>query len=124
MIDDGSAKLGDFGCSVECKSGLRKTLCGTKYYHSPAIINKQKYGKPADMWTLGILCYELLVGIGPFHSDDSSRIFKMIKNDDVCFPEFVSECAKDFIRGLLQKQQSNRLTIKEALEHDFLMLEM
>ncbi|KAK4872250.1 hypothetical protein RN001_016374 [Aquatica leii] len=55
-------KLGDFGWSVHAPSLHRKTRCGTLDYVSPEIIEGIEYGAHVDNWSLGILCYEFLVG--------------------------------------------------------------
>ena len=59
-------KICDFGWSV-CRSGeLRSTFCGTPLYVSPEILKGELYDEKIDIWALGILTYELLVGDTPF----------------------------------------------------------
>jgi serine/threonine protein kinase len=48
------------------KDELRSTYCGTPLYLSPEILKGQKYDEKVDLWAIGILAYELLLGKSPF----------------------------------------------------------
>lgn len=63
---DGVVKIIDFGFACEAKGKLNM-YCGTRSYMPPELVNKfQYYGKPMDMWALGVVLYKLLVGDYPF----------------------------------------------------------
>jgi len=62
----GVLKIADFGCSVYCPENRRDTFCGTIDYISPEIASGEGYGQSVDIWSLGILVYELLTGKSPF----------------------------------------------------------
>jgi serine/threonine protein kinase len=69
LIDDkGSVKLCDFGWCVELAVGNRSTFCGTYEYMAPEIINEDPYDNGIDVWSLGVLLYELLHGYSPFRA--------------------------------------------------------
>lgn len=61
-------KLCDFGWAVDRGLGndLRTTLCGTPLYSSPEILMGRPYGEHNDLWAVGILAYELIMGYIPF----------------------------------------------------------
>lgn len=59
-------KLSDFGCAVYSPHAQRETFCGTLDYVSPEIANGQLYGFEVDIWAIGVLAYELVVGKPPF----------------------------------------------------------
>lgn len=49
---------------------LRNTFCGTYEYMSPEVAAKENYNENVDVWSLGILLYELLHGYTPFYDND------------------------------------------------------
>lgn len=79
------------------------------------------YGRPADMWSFGVILYILLGGYPPFHDENQTKLFKKIKNADYVFhTEYwgeISEDAKDLIRRLLTVDMHQRLTVDQALAH-------
>jgi len=55
-------KLSDFGWATYSPSSKRQTFCGTLDYVSPEIVGGNEYSEKVDVWSLGILCYELCAG--------------------------------------------------------------
>ena len=71
---DGYIKLTDFGfCKIIEKRTY--TLCGTPEYLAPEILLNKGHGKGVDWWTLGVLLYEMLIGIDPFNADQPLQIY-------------------------------------------------
>lgn len=108
-------KLCDFGWACKIRQHeLRTSICGTEEYMSPEIFTKRMHNKSVDIWCLGILLYELLMGVPPFSGDDlknkivNKRI--MIKND-------ISPEVKDLLKGLLKRDSKKRYNIDEVLNH-------
>ncbi|GMK57162.1 hypothetical protein CspeluHIS016_0310020 [Cutaneotrichosporon spelunceum] len=96
----GEVKIGDFGWSVHSPTGSQRTLCGTPSYLSPEMVLGMPHGKSVDIWALGVLAYELVVGKEPFEADTSAGprlVHQRICRCDVQFPSFVSDGAKNFI---------------------------
>lgn len=58
-------KLADFGWS-NLNDGIRETYCGTPDYLAPEMIEGIDHGQGVDIWAVGVLTYELLVGRAPF----------------------------------------------------------
>lgn len=46
---------------------MRSTFCGTPMYFSPELLTKQEYDEKVDLWAVGVLTYELVVGKSPFN---------------------------------------------------------
>ena len=121
--DDVQVKLTDFGLAKTVNDEGCKTFCGTPQYFAPEVLRRQhtvkgrgRYGKPADMWSIGVILYVLLSGTQPFEEELT-----------VTFPEAdwhqVSAPARDLVRRLLQPEAGRRLTIQQACEHEWILME-
>lgn len=111
-------KLTDFGWSVYNEDGQkRKTLCGTIDYLSPELIKSREYNNKVDVWALGVLTYELLVGSPPFEEDTKEMTYRRILRCDLKFPLNVSLQARDLIVRLLQFEPSKRIPLSEVKSH-------
>uniref|UniRef100_A0A8D0B042 Tribbles homolog 1 n=1 Tax=Salvator merianae TaxID=96440 RepID=A0A8D0B042_SALMN len=92
---------------------------GCPAYVSPEILNTTGTysGKSADVWSLGVMLYTLLVGRYPFHDSDPTVLFSKIRRGQFCIPDHVSPKARCLIRSLLRRDPSERLTAPEILLH-------
>ena len=97
-------KLCDFGWSVHMDKNLRTTFCGTPLYVSPEILRGRDYDEKIDIWSLGVMMYEMVVGENPFKITKEEELIKIVK-DAVVIPSYVelSKEAKDFLDCCLQK---------------------
>ena len=132
LNEDGYIKLCDFGASVKLH-GTEKdyNFAGSPEYASPEMINYQGHTVMTDWWSLGILIYEMLYGFTPFFNLDKDRMYDLIINGSISFPEYytnnenneeenqieynISEEAKSLIIKLLEKDPGKRLG-REGLE--------
>ena len=73
-----------------------------------------------DLWSLGVLTYEFLVGKPPFEAESNNETYKRITRVEVKYPPHVSTEAKDLISRLLRKLPSERLTLEQVLEHPWI----
>ena len=73
-----------------------------------------------DLWSLGVLTYEFLVGKPPFETESNNETYKKITRVDVKYPAHVSTEAKDLISRLLRKSPSERLELDKVLEHPWI----
>lgn len=71
----GYLKLTDFGLSKVGISGNdgATSLCGTPEYLAPEVITNKSYGKAVDWWTLGVIMYEMLIGVPPFYEENTNQ---------------------------------------------------
>ncbi|XP_070354754.1 aurora kinase C isoform X2 [Equus asinus] len=113
----GEVKIADFGWSVHTPSLRRKTMCGTLDYLPPEMIEGRTYNEKVDLWCIGVLCYELLVGNPPFESNSHNETYRRILKVDVRFPPSIPSGAKDLISKLLRYQPLERLPLDQILEH-------
>ncbi|XP_067904239.1 aurora kinase C-like [Heterodontus francisci] len=114
---NGELKIADFGWSVHAPASRRATLCGTLDYLPPEMIEGKMHDEKVDLWSLGVLCYEFLVGRPPFEAADRQETFRRISKVDIRFPSFITEGAKDLIIRLLKHNPNQRLPLKDVLEH-------
>lgn len=121
---NGELKIADFGWSVHASAtnDRRTTLCGTLDYLPPEMIEGKDHNSKVDLWSLGILCYEFLVGVPPFedHSSDKAT-FRRIAKVDLSFPDYVKKDARDLIVRLLQHSPEKRISLQKVLTHAFIL---
>ena len=127
---DGYLLLADFGLATKVEENqLARSFCGTAEYLAPEMLKGKGHDHTVDIWTLGILLYEMLVGIPPFFHKNKHQMFFLIQEANVTFPDpqkhkiYVSPNAQDLINKLLAKNKKNRLGanggVDEILSHPF-----
>ena len=116
----GVLKLSDFGWSIHSFS-KRKTLCGTLDYLPPEMVRNEEYDNRIDYWAVGILTFELLVGVPPFDSNRKEDTYRKIDVVDLKFPDFMSVNGKDFISRLLRRNPRERMSLEVALQHPWIV---
>lgn len=72
---DFEIKIADFGFSkkLKSKSQINNTICGTPLYMAPQVVQKNHYSYKADIWSIGVILFELLNGNTPFHSKNRAE---------------------------------------------------
>jgi serine/threonine protein kinase len=115
-------KLCDFGWAAYVSNCSRRTYCGTTDYLSPELLNDEKYGKEVDVWSIGVLAYELCTGKAPFASKQDKDTRKKITKLDFSIPSNFSRELRDFVEGILKKNPEKRPTIEEVLNHRWLKM--
>ena len=116
-------KLGDFGLARKLKHSESKCydFAGTKQYMAPEIFEiKPSYTLKADIWPIGVIMYQLLLGELPFKGVDAV-LEEKIKNVNYKFPDdaIISNAAKDLIKQILVLNPEERPSLYQILEHDF-----
>ena len=114
MLDDrGYLVLIDFGsCKIiEEKTELQCSFIGSIDYLSPEVINGEGHGFMSDWWSFGILLYECLFGIPPFHGSNTERILDLITASNVTYPtkKPIAPYTKELINKLLKKNPRERI---------------
>ena len=75
----------------------RGTICGTLDYLPPEMIEGKMHDEMVDLWSLGVLCYEFLVGKPPFEAEGNVETYRRISSVDLRFPGYMTDEAKDLI---------------------------
>ncbi|ODV92111.1 hypothetical protein CANCADRAFT_18595, partial [Tortispora caseinolytica NRRL Y-17796] len=118
---DGDLKISDFGWSVHAVNSRRHTMCGTLDYLPPEMVECSAYDEAIDIWSLGVLTYEFLVGSPPFEESTKNATCKRIAKADYRIPSFVSHDAANFIGKLLQKDPTKRLSLEGIQNHPWIV---
>ena len=111
LTEDGHAKLTDFGLSKENmgEGDQSKSFVGSIAYLAPEILNKKPHTRTLDWYLVGVLLYEMIVGIPPFYSNNRRELFNNILSGPLRIPKGMSESARDFILGLLDRNPKKRI---------------
>lgn len=117
----GDIKIADFGWSVHAPSKRRQTLCGTLDYLPPEMVEGREHDETADVWSLGVLAYEFLVGNPPFEAEGHRATYRRISSVDLKFPDIVTEGARDLISRLLVKEQGRRMKLTDLPAHPWII---
>jgi serine/threonine protein kinase len=118
---NGELKLADFGWSVHAPNSRRKTICGTLDYLPPEMVVGKEYDEKVDIWTIGVLLYEFLVGCTPFEAASQRATMYRIRDVDLKFPYFVPVPARDLITKFLQKDPAKRINLKDVRSHPWIV---
>lgn len=118
---DGVVKLCDFGFAraMSCNTLVLTSIKGTPLYMAPELVQEQPYNYTADLWSLGVILYELFVGTPPFYTNNIYSLITLIIKNPVKFPEKISPDFKNFLEGLLEKAPDKRLAWPHLAEHPF-----
>ena len=92
---------------------------GCPAYVSPEILTTtERYsGKAADMWSLGVILYTMLIGRYPFQDSDAGALFTKIRRGLYNITDTISSRAKCLIRSLLRMNPLDRLTAEDVVHH-------
>ena len=123
LYDNNLCKLCDFGWCAKLDGKQRRTFCGTTEYMSPEIVNKIEYSKEIDIWSLGILLYEMVHGYSPFRPDkdefNPNEVIDNIKIHDLRFNISISSECRDLIRHMLDENVEKRYKIEDIFNSKF-----
>jgi len=125
LLDEtGHVKLADFGFSKRLFGiSITWTLCGTPEYLAPEIIRNEGHGFEVDFWSLGVILYEMVVGIPPFYHENHLDLCRQIIHGKVGFPPFLDIVTCDLIKKLLTVDRRKRLGhvrgVRDICRHAF-----
>ncbi|XP_053310787.1 serine/threonine-protein kinase ULK2 isoform X2 [Spea bombifrons] len=117
-------KIADFGFARYLQSNMMAaTLCGSPMYMAPEVIMSQHYDAKADLWSIGTVIYQCLVGKPPFQANspqDLRLFYEKNKNLVPSIPRETSAYLSDLLLSLLQRNQKDRLDFEGFFNHPFL----
>ncbi|XP_075931532.1 serine/threonine-protein kinase ULK2 isoform X2 [Anarhichas minor] len=117
-------KIADFGFARYLQSNMMAaTLCGSPMYMAPEVIMSQNYDARADLWSIGTVLYQCLVGKPPFQANspqDLRMFYEKNKNLQPIIPMETSQQLGHLLLGLLQRNQKDRMDFDAFFSHPFL----
>eukprot|EP00742_Colponemidia_sp_Colp-10_P013582 GILJ01015352.1.p1 GENE.GILJ01015352.1~~GILJ01015352.1.p1 ORF type:complete len:1130 (+),score=113.98 GILJ01015352.1:302-3391(+) len=122
LTTNGIAKLGDFGFSKlyhdsTVSDNVGRTFCGTPYYVAPEIWRRQVYSKKADVFSLGVVLYELLTLCRPYDGKDTAEVMDRTLNGQYkSLPDHISLEMKALVASLLTDDPSLRPSTRQILD--------
>lgn len=116
-------KIADFGLSNYYQQGTRlNTACGSPCYAAPEKIAGKPYdAAKADLWSMGVILYTMLVGALPFDDPNTQKLYKKIQSGYFYMPDYLSEPCQDIIFSLLQGNPNQRTTFAKLKNHPWYM---
>ena len=114
-------KLTDFGWSnyIEFSGEERTTFCGTPLYLAPEMLMGIGHDYNVDIWCIGILMFELLVGNPPFIGKDRPTLMNNIIRGKIAWPKYMDEDGRNLIDSILKKDPKMRPSLQEIINHKF-----
>ncbi len=119
-------KVGDFGLAakLDFPGERRRTICGTPNYIAPEVLNSKICGHSfeADIWSVGVVLYAMLVGKPPFETSNVKATYRRIKANEYSIPEDagLSGEAKSLIEQILVLSPTSRPTLDDIQRHPFM----
>jgi serine/threonine protein kinase len=125
LMATGQIKLGDFGIAkvLEATEGFAKTMVGTPYYLSPEIIEDKPYNFKSDVWSIGVVLYEMATLKHPFDADSLVILAsKILKDQYLPLDAMYTVELRELVRTMLYKDWNKRPSIRDILSIPFLQV--
>ncbi|XP_044901103.1 serine/threonine-protein kinase ULK2 isoform X4 [Felis catus] len=117
-------KIADFGFARYLHSNMMAaTLCGSPMYMAPEVIMSQHYDAKADLWSIGTVIYQCLVGKPPFQANSPQDLRMFYEKNRSLMPSIPRETSPylaNLLLGLLQRNQKDRMDFEAFFNHPFL----
>lgn len=122
LTENNTLKLTDFGFAKIFHNDtdkLSQTICGSPIYMAPEIIKCNHYSIKTDLWSLGVLLYEMIIGTPPYKANNHIQLIQMIESKPIYIPLaiLISHECRNLINGLLQKNPDERISWEDFFDH-------
>jgi serine/threonine protein kinase len=112
-------RLVDFGLSnmFSDVAPQLNTACGSPAYAAPEMVLGKSYTKSADIWSLGVLLYAIVVGNLPFDEENVQRLLQKIVYSEISFPGCLTPQLIDLLQKMLCKEPTSRISLEGIKQH-------
>ena len=121
-------KIIDFGFATVLNKEFTNTILGTALNMDPKILGQlttgvkiEGYNESVDIWSLGTLCYEMVVGCSPFRAQNVKDLYQKVQKGNYIMPSTLSDEIVSFIDSMLQQDNNKRSTAEQLMTHKFLV---
>jgi serine/threonine protein kinase len=118
----GNVKIADFGFVASTNDNkLMDTLCGSPIYMAPEILKYNKYDEKVDLWSIGIILFEMLTGKPPFTANNHIQLLRIIETTDFKIADDIiisNECI-DLLKSLIVVNPKYRISFQNFFSHPF-----
>ena len=126
--DKNTIKFIDFGLSKIFEVDLNRTILGTPLYMAPELLNNTSYDSKSDIWSLGVLLYEMVYGVTPFHHHKKIETLEVaVRANDIKYPQFsaknlyvVPDNLIQYMKKLLELDPHNRMNWDDICNAEWL----
>jgi NIMA (never in mitosis gene a)-related kinase len=109
-------QLGDLGCSLLIKDKLPRNQVGTPYYMAPEVWKQVRYNEKSDVWSIGVILFEMCAMRTPFTAEDIKSLATKVKYNPVPdIPGNYSSVMRNLVRSMLNKDPQMRPSMKQIL---------
>jgi serine/threonine protein kinase len=115
-------KICDFGFVKESNENmLYDTLCGSPIYMAPEILKYKKYDSKVDLWSMGIILFEMLTSKPPFIGVNHIDLIRVIDSTELTIPNdiIISNVCFDLLKSLIVVDSQNRISFDNFFKHSF-----
>ncbi|CAD8046548.1 unnamed protein product [Paramecium primaurelia] len=113
-------KIADFGFAKrfdKLDEDLMTSLVGTPLYMSPQVLLRKQYTSKCDVWSIGLIFYEMIEGKTPWNVRDILDLVNKQRNQKIAFSKKISKLAQQFITGCLAYEESSRFGWEQVFTH-------
>ncbi|KAM3133911.1 hypothetical protein pb186bvf_014026 [Paramecium bursaria] len=118
LIHKGQVKLADFGFAkkINFEEDLMTSIAGTPLYMAPQVILRQPYTSKCDIWSIGMIFYELLFSKPPLKVQNLLDLVEQVQKP-IQIPQLDTEGLNELLSGCLQFLEENRYNFEQITNH-------
>ena len=119
---DGHIRLADFGLAKQGKEGQdirAQSFCGSPAYLAPEMLKKEGVTKAGDVYQVGVVLYEMLVGIPPYYNDNIKILYQNIEKGKLKIPNYLSKEASKCLLKMLNRNPNKRPRLEQLMKDPF-----
>ncbi|CAD8156173.1 unnamed protein product [Paramecium octaurelia] len=129
LLHQGVAKITDFGFArvidTEMNDPAYYSRVGSPFYMAPQLLEGQPFSSKCDVWSMGVLLFEMLYGKLPWEGDDQYKMLQNIKKNTLVFPDAPvrSDKIKQLLKHMLVVQENERYSWEQIFNHEIIQIQ-